>query len=177
MINHREITCQSWALWNTNFHNFGIVHCVPLNFQSRIIEWKGTSWLQKKPIVPHWSFIRWFGMNQSHPNTPRHLSNTSRHPQIYQCWHCEGHCQEFPIAQTQLGKAVVGYNLFSYCYSMPFTWPTLIDLIVSEGCLGDSGYCLEGHHAKSIDETPVKEHWVLFYLAGSYFLNDPALSN
>ena len=57
-------------------------------------------------------------MNQSHPNTLRHLSNTFRHPQIYQCWHCEGHCQEFPIAQTQLGKAVVGYNLFSYCYSI-----------------------------------------------------------
>ena len=57
-------------------------------------------------------------MNQSHPNTLRHLSNTFRHPQIYQCWRCEGHCQEFPIAQTQLGKAVVGYNLFSYCYSI-----------------------------------------------------------
>ena len=27
MKNHREIICQSWALKNTNFHNFGIVHC------------------------------------------------------------------------------------------------------------------------------------------------------
>ena len=57
-------------------------------------------------------------MNQSHPNTLRHLSNTFRHPQIYQCWHCEGHCQEFPTAQTKLGKAVVGYDLFSFCYSI-----------------------------------------------------------
>ena len=91
---------------------------MPLNVQSRIIERKGTSRLKKYPIFLHWSFIIWFGMNQSHPNTPRHLSNTFRHPQIYQCWRCEGHCQEFPIAQTKLGKAVVGYNLFSFCYSI-----------------------------------------------------------
>ena len=50
-----------------------------------------------------------------HPQTPfKHIQT----PQIYQCWRCEGHCQEFPTAQPQLGKAVVGYNLFSYCYSI-----------------------------------------------------------
>ena len=43
---------------------------------------------------------------------------------------------------------------------------------VSGGCLGDSGYCLEGYHAKSIDETPMKEHWAFFWLAGSFSFND-----
>ena len=70
----------------------------------------------------HCSFNRWFGMIQSHPNTPqtpfRHLSYISRHPKIYLCWRCEVHCQEFLTAQPQLGKAVIAYDLISNCYSI-----------------------------------------------------------
>ena len=70
----------------------------------------------------HCSFNRWFGMIQSHPNTPqtpfRPLSYISRHPKIYLCWRCEVHCQEFLTAQPQLGKAVIAYDLISNCYSI-----------------------------------------------------------
>ena len=47
---------------------------------------------------------------------------------------------------------------------------------VSGGRLDDSGYCLDGYHAKSIVETPMKEHWLLFWLAGSFYLDDPGLA-
>ena len=47
---------------------------------------------------------------------------------------------------------------------------------VSGGCLDDSGYCVDGYHAKYIVETPMKEHWILFWLADSFYLNDPGLA-
>ena len=48
---------------------------------------------------------------------------------------------------------------------------------VSGGCLDESGYCLDGYHAKAIVETPMKEHWLLFWLDGSFYLDDPGLAN
>ena len=47
---------------------------------------------------------------------------------------------------------------------------------MSGGCLDDSGYCVDGYHAKYIVETPMKEHWILFWLADSFYLNDPGLA-
>ena len=83
------------------------------------IERNGTSRLKQYPMLLAVSSddLAWLRVTQT---PPRHLPDTSRHPQIYQCWRCE--CQEFLTAQTQLREAVMYMICFPIVIPSTQSW-------------------------------------------------------
>ena len=82
------------------------------------------------------------------------------------CLIASGYCQDC------IGGVAIDKNNFLSSYSTTaFPYDVLhnaninrFDSVwkVSGGCLDDSGYCVDGYHAKYIVETPMKEHRILF---------------